>query len=162
MRQDLFLAKKKSLGRNVDDQKLLSKCLKRCPTVTELLESAELTSQVRRASDFSYNATAYAGPNFRLVGDAGCFIDPFFSSGHHLALSSALSAATSIRASMKKQCSEFKAVNWHAKKVEEGYVIFMMVVMASLKQIRMQDTLLLSDVSEEGFDRAFSSLKPGK
>ncbi|KAJ7029563.1 hypothetical protein C8F04DRAFT_1288116 [Mycena alexandri] len=35
------------------------------------------------AADYSYSADAYAGPNFRIAGDAGAFIDPFFSSGVH-------------------------------------------------------------------------------
>jgi len=137
-------------------------CIKLCPTIEMLLEPAELVSDIKQATDYSYSATAYAGPNFRIVGDAGCFIDPFFSSGHHLALASALAAAVSIRASVKGDCSEFEASNWHAKKVDEGYTLFLLVVMAALKQIRMQEEPVLSDIDEDGFDRAFQFLKPGK
>lgn len=162
LRQDLFLAKKKSLGDGVTDAKLLSECIKLCPTVGQLLEPADLVSPIRQATDYSYRAGEYAGPHFRIIGDAGCFIDPFFSSGHHLALSSALSAAISIRASMKGECSEFEASKWHAKKVDEGYTLFLLVVMAALKQIRMQEQPVLSDIDEDGFDRAFQFLKPGE
>lgn len=161
MRQDLFFAKKKSLGEVVTDGKLLVECIKLCPNIGELLEPAELVSQVRQATDYSYSASAYAGPNFRMTGDAACFIDPFFSSGYHLALSGALAAAVSIRASMKGECSEFDAAKWHAKKVDEGYTLFLLVVMAALKQIRMQKEAVLSDIDEDGFDRAFQFLKPG-
>lgn len=162
LRQDLFLAKKKSLGDGATDAKLLSECIKLCPTVGQLLEPADLVSPIRQATDYSYRAGEYAGPHFRIIGDAGCFIDPFFSSGHHLALSSALSAAISIRASMKGECSEFEASKWHAKKVDEGYTLFLLVVMAALKQIRMQEQPVLSDIDEDGFDRAFQFLKPGE
>ncbi|KIM92949.1 hypothetical protein OIDMADRAFT_62072 [Oidiodendron maius Zn] len=160
MRKDLILEKKKSLGENVTGRQLLAECLKLCPTIADLLEPAELVSEVRQATDYSYRANAYAGPHFRMVGDAGCFIDPFFSSGHHLALSSALAAAVSIVAAMKGDCNEFEAAKWHSKKVDEGYTLFMLVVMAALKQIRMQEEPVLSDIDEDGFDRAFQFLKP--
>lgn len=162
MRKDLFIAKKKSLGENATQGEILSEFLKMCPTVTELLEPAELVSEVRQATDYSYKAPAYAGPHFRIVGDAGCFIDPFFSSGHHLALMSALSAAVSIMGSMKGNCGEFEAAKWHSKKMDEGYTLFLLVVMATLKQIRVQEEPVLSDIDGDGFDRAFEFLKPGK
>ncbi|KAF2258099.1 RadH flavin-dependent halogenase [Lojkania enalia] len=160
IRQDLFFAKKKTLGEGVTQTQLLTELLKLCPTVTELLEPAELVSEVRQATDYSYRAPAYSGPYFRIVGDAGCFIDPFFSSGHHLALMSALSAAVSIAGSIKGDCSEFEAAKWHSKKMDEGYTLFLLVVLATLKQIRMQEELVLGDIDEDGFDRAFQFLKP--
>lgn len=38
---------------------------------TEEDDSEEETPAARSASDYSYSATDYAGPGFRLVGDAG-------------------------------------------------------------------------------------------
>jgi len=162
MRRDLFLAKKKSIGEGATNAMLVKECLKLCPTVTELLESAELVSDIRQSTDYSYSANAYAGPNFRIAGDAGCFIDPLFSSGYHLALSSALSAVVSIRAVMNEDCSETEAANWHSKKMGEGYTLWLLVVMAALKQIRMQEEPVLSDIEGEDFDRVFQFLRPGK
>ncbi|KAI1263637.1 hypothetical protein F5Y18DRAFT_438002 [Xylariaceae sp. FL1019] len=160
LRRDLFQEKKKSLGEDATTAQVMKECLKLSPTLNELLEPAELVSEIKQATDYSYSATAYAGPNFRIVGDAGCFIDPFFSSGHHLAMTGALAAATSINAALRGDCDEHSAAKWHAKKVDEGYTLFLVVVMAALKQIRMQETPVLSDVDEEGFDRAFNFLKP--
>lgn len=162
MRRDLLLAKRKSLGDDSTDGQLLSECIKLCPTIATLLEPAELASGVKQASDYSYSASAYAGPGFRIAGDAGCFIDPFFSSGHHLALASALAAAVSIRAAMRGECSEYEAARWHSKKVNEGYTLFLLVVLAALRQIRMQEGAVLSEIDEDGFDKAFQFLKPGK
>lgn len=162
MRKDLFSEKKKSLGDNATNTQIMAECMKLCPTIGELLAPAELVSDIKQATDYSYSATAYAGPNFRIVGDAGCFIDPFFSSGHHLAVAGALAAAVSINASIKGDCTEYEASRWHAKKVDEGYTLFLLVVMAALKQIRMQENPVLSDVDEDGFDRAFQFLRPGE
>jgi hypothetical protein len=48
-------------------------------------------------------------------------IDPFFSSGVHLALTSALSAASTICASIRGDCSEAIAADWHTKRVSTSY-----------------------------------------
>jgi hypothetical protein len=94
------------------------------------------------------------------VGDAGCFIDPFFSSGVHLALSSALSAAATIQAARRGDCDEKKAMDWHSDRVSEGYHRFLLVVLTSLRQIRGQAQPLLNDFNEAGFDKAFAAFRP--
>jgi hypothetical protein len=96
------------------------------------------TGSVKSATDFSYSAPSYADCGYRIVGDAGgiftgtllqlrvtdccaAFIDPFFSSGVHLALTSALSAASTICASIRGDCSEILAAEWHTKRVSTSY-----------------------------------------
>lgn len=49
------------------------------------------------------------------------FIDPFFSSGVHLALTSALSAASTICAALRGDCSELEAADWHTKRIATSY-----------------------------------------
>ena len=65
------------------------------------------------------SASTYANPFVRIVGDAGCFIDPFFSSGVHPALASGLSAAVTICAAKKGDLNERAAAEWYSKKVAE-------------------------------------------
>ncbi|OOQ91177.1 radH flavin-dependent halogenase [Penicillium brasilianum] len=110
------------------------------PGIKGLMKKAELVSEVKSASDWSYSASSYASPFVRVVGDAGCFIDPFFSSGVHLAMASGLSAAATICASKKGDSSENTAADWHSKKD--------------------QDDPVLTDWDEETFDRAFSLFRP--
>lgn len=159
--QDLAVDKKRALG-SPSSQEFYLESLKLAPEIREILSKGELSSDVNSASDWSYNASCYATPHIRLVGDAGCFIDPHFSSGVHLALAGALSAAVTIRASMKGDCSEHTAMKWHSKKVSEGYTRFLLVVMSALKQIRKQELNILSDWDENGFDTAFSFFRPSK
>lgn len=132
------------------------------PGIQSLMTKAELVSEVKSASDWSYSASSYASPFVRVVGDAGCFIDPFFSSGVHLAMASGLSAAATICASKQGDCSENTAADWHSKKVAEGYTRFLLVVLSALKQIKEQDDPVLTDWDEETFDRAFSFFRPSK
>jgi flavin-dependent dehydrogenase len=164
MRQDLSVARKRALGSPsmVDFYK---HCLTLCPEIHARLAGggAELVSPtIRAASDWSYSASAYAGPNFRLVGDAGCFIDPYFSSGVHLALAGGLSAAMTIQAVRRGECSAFQAAKWHTAKIAESYSRFLLVVMTALKQIRRGDEPVLSDFDEDGFDRAFGFFRPSE
>ncbi|KAJ3748547.1 hypothetical protein DFH05DRAFT_1473118 [Lentinula detonsa] len=115
---------------------------------------------VRSASDFSYSAPSYAGKGFRIIGDAGAFIDPFFSSGIHLAFTGALSAAATICASRRGDCTEAEAAMWHSKRVAVSYTRFQVVVLSAYKQMRAQRVDVLSDVDEDNFDRAFTYLRP--
>lgn len=160
MRQDLFFNKKKELG-SPPSMELYKELLKGVPHILKLLEEGETVSDVKMASDWSYSASAYAGPNFRIVGDAGCFIDPYFSSGVHLALTGGLSAAATIQGSRKGQCSEFSAAKWHTTKVTEGYTRFLLVVMTILRQLRKQERSVLSDGTENGFEVCFGLIQPG-
>ncbi|RYP51920.1 hypothetical protein DL768_002888 [Monosporascus sp. mg162] len=125
-----------------------------------MLKDATLVSEIKAASDWSYSASSHASYNACIVGDAGCFIDPFFSPGVHLAVASGLSAAVTICASVKGQCSEHEALEWHSKKVAEGYTRFLLVVLSALKQIREHDQPVLSDWDEAGFERAFAHFRP--
>lgn len=137
-------------------------CLQSAPGILKVLGDGELVSDIKNASDWSYSASAYASPHIRVAGDAGCFIDPFFSSGVHLALSSGLSAATTICAARRGDCDEATAAQWHSTKVGEGYTRFLLVVLSALKQIRNGDEAVLSDFDEDGFDRAFGFFRPSK
>ncbi len=58
---------------------------------------------------------------FDLTLGSLAFIDPFFSSGIHLALTGGLSAASTIAASIRGHCTEEEACGFHSSKVETAY-----------------------------------------
>ncbi|KAJ7816662.1 putative halogenase [Mycena olivaceomarginata] len=134
------------------------------PGLLKLLENAELVSDIKSAADYSYSTgdNQYAGPNFRLVGDAGddVQIDPLFSSGVHLAFTYALSGATTIAASIRGHCTEEEAIKFHNQKVGVSYTRFLIVVLGIYKQIHAQGSDVLSDIHEDNFDRAFDLSGP--
>ncbi|CAK5284694.1 unnamed protein product [Mycena citricolor] len=130
------------------------------PGLVRLLGKAQLASEIKSAGDYSYAASAYAGPHFRIAGDAGAFIDPFFSSGVHLAFTNALSAAATIAASIRGECSESEAARFHNEKTGTSYTRFLLVVLSIYKQINAQAAPVLSDIEEDNFDRAFDFLRP--
>ena len=161
--QDMVTAKKKAMD-SPSTYEFFQESLKSAPIISGMLTQAELApnTTIKAASDWSYSASCYAIPNVRIVGDAGCFIDPYFSSGVHLALTGALSAATTIRAVQRGDCDENSAVEWHTVKVSEGYTRFLLVVLTAMKQIRNQDEIVLDDWDEKSFDRAFAFFRPSR
>ena len=71
------------------------------PYLTEMLESAAMVSGPEVVRDWSYRCRSLSGPGYILVGDAGCFIDPLFSSGVHLALTYAALAAVVVASALE-------------------------------------------------------------
>jgi flavin-dependent dehydrogenase len=159
MNQEKSIAKKKEMG-SPSTKDFYLESLKLVPGIMNLIPNAKMVSDVKQASDFSYSASTYASPYLRIAGDAGCFIDPFFSSGVHLALASGLSAAVTICAAKRGDCNENTAVKWHSNKVADGYTRFLLIVLSVLKQIRDKDEPVLTDWNESGFDRAFAFFRP--
>ncbi|KAJ5885888.1 hypothetical protein N7504_011724 [Penicillium tannophilum] len=159
MQHTSFTAKKKAME-SPSTREFFMQYVHDAPMISELLENAKLVSDVKSATDWSYSAPTYASPYIRIVGDAGCFIDPLFSSGVHLAFTGALSAAASICAAIKGDCTEDTAVGWHSEKIREAYTRFLLVVTSAYAQITGQERPVLNECDEENFDRAFSFFRP--
>lgn len=157
MQQTSYTAKKKQTPIMRD---FFQRHVHDAPGISELLGKATLVSDVRSATDWSYSAPCYASPYIRIVGDAGCFIDPLFSSGVHLALTGALSAAASICAAIRGNCSERVAARWHSEKIQEAYMRFLLVVTSAYAQITGQEQAVLNEYNEANFDRAFGFFRP--
>jgi FADH2-dependent halogenase len=79
-------------------EEMLARAVAETPAVASLLARAEREWPVRVERDFTYRATAYAGDRWLLVGDAGSFLDPVFSTGVAIALESGLEAAAAAGA----------------------------------------------------------------
>lgn len=159
MNQDFATALKKQ---GSSTSQVYRKSLELAPNLRKLISNGELVTDIKSASDFSYSASSYASPYVRIVGDAGCFIDPFFSSGVHLAMIGALSAATTICASIRNDCEESVAAKWHSTKVADSYTRFLLVVLSAYKQISNQNEPVLSDLGHDNLDQAFARFRPSK
>lgn len=66
------------------------------PFVSSLLPDAYIAQPLMANSDYSYFVERKYGPNFAMIGDAGTFIDPIFSSGIYLAMNSARLVANAL------------------------------------------------------------------
>lgn len=127
---------------------------KYAPNVVNFLgdKGTMIPGTTHSASDYSYWADQYAGDHYRLVGDAANFVDPFFSTGIHIAMSGGLTAAASICASMKGEVTEKKAQEFHDLKVGMLHVRFLLAVMGAYRRM---------DLEQQNFDYAGELLCQG-
>ena len=64
--------------------------------LAERLQGAELVSEVEATGNYAYSCRSCHGDNFLLVGDAYAFVDPMFSSGVMMAMTTASTAADTV------------------------------------------------------------------
>ncbi|KZT05768.1 FAD/NAD(P)-binding domain-containing protein [Laetiporus sulphureus 93-53] len=132
------------------------------PGVKELIadKGQLIPNSTRNASDYSYFTSRCSGDHFRTVGDAANFVDPFFSSGVHIAMTGALSAALTICSSNKGEVTEEFAQQWHDEKVGMAHTRFLFVVLSAYQQMHLQKNFILTNVNEDNFDSAFDMFRP--
>lgn len=80
-------------GRAADKEAFLNAMLARAPAAAARMAGARRVAPVRTAANYSYASSTQTGPGYALVGDAYTFIDPVFSSGVYIAMSSASALA---------------------------------------------------------------------
>lgn len=160
MHEEASKVKKAQLGGTLQDHYLEQ--LKLVPGVMDHIgDKGELVGPVRSTVDYSYHATTYSGDHYRMIGDAAAFVDPLFSSGVHVAMTGALSAATTILASMKGQIPEADAQKWHDAKVGICQTRFLLVVLSTYKHMQHTGSrALLSDLDPEQYRAAFDVFRP--
>lgn len=120
----------------------LLKYLNEDPNLASLLAKAEIISPVRTIGGYSANVSSLHGENFALLGNAGEFLDPVFSSGVTIAMHSAMLAAEVV----DKQLSN-KAVDWqedYSVPLTKGIETFKHFVM-SWYDTSLQDVIFFSD-----------------
>jgi flavin-dependent dehydrogenase len=98
-----FVGPARTLAGRKPDEAFLTEGVAAVPYLAERLLKATRVAPVRTISDWSYTSRALAGDRFLLVGDAGAFIDPVFSTGVHLGLTGALRAATAIDEALRRR-----------------------------------------------------------
>jgi len=74
--------------KSAQDQFLLE-TIQKCPGAWDRIKDAEQIMPASATGNFAYSSNTHAGKGFALVGDAYAFVDPVFSSGVYLAMSSA-------------------------------------------------------------------------
>jgi flavin-dependent dehydrogenase len=83
-------------NRDGDMTALFKDLIAMCPALAHRLRDATLTGPATGTGNYSYSAETLVGPNYLMVGDAGGFIDPVFSTGVYLAMNSGFMAADTV------------------------------------------------------------------
>ena len=87
--------------------------IKQDPNLKRLLKNAKPVGQARTIKGYSANVTKLFGENFALLGNAGEFLDPVFSSGVTIAMKSSVLAAPLVDRQLSGE-----NVNWQEEYAE--------------------------------------------
>ena len=88
--------KKSFAGSKQDREKFFWECLGSRPILNDALRRAQQLRPFKEEGDYSYAMSRICGDRFVLVGDAGRFVDPIFSTGVSIALNSSRFAQRDI------------------------------------------------------------------
>jgi flavin-dependent dehydrogenase len=104
------------------DEAYFHEQIKATPYLADRFAKATCVAPVRTISDYSYVSKKLCGDRFVLVGDAGAFIDPVFSTGVYLGMVGAFRAAEAVDEALssgrfsRRQFVAYEA--WVRKQVE--------------------------------------------
>jgi len=110
------------LKRGGSPQKTFEEEIKNCPGIKRRLIDSKLVEGGRYhvAKEFSYTCKEQAGDGWVLVGDAGGFIDPIYSSGVFLALKSGLMAGEAVAEGLFADNTSAKQLGRWTREYNEG------------------------------------------
>ena len=91
-----------------------------CPAMQERIAGAQQVDGIRVAREFSYTSECPSGDGWVLVGDAFTFVDPLYSSGVFLALTSGERAADCVIEGLKKGDTSAAQLGKWAPAFEQG------------------------------------------
>jgi hypothetical protein len=107
--------------------------------ISGLVKGADLVSEVKAETDYSYVTDNWAGPGYLLVGDAACFLDPLLATGIHLAMYSALLSTATIASVLRDGVPEQDALNFYRKAYQASYERLIVLVQVFYENYRGRD-----------------------
>ncbi|MEP4888969.1 MAG: NAD(P)/FAD-dependent oxidoreductase [Aliiglaciecola sp.] len=125
--------------------------------LAEFLKDAEFDTEFRTLGSYSCDVTSLYGDNYALLGNAGEFLDPIFSSGVTIALTSASLAAEVVDRQLRGL-----APNWeeeYAQKLKVGVTTFKEFVEGWYDE-RFQN-VVFSNQKSDNITRMISSILAG-
>ena len=141
-------------SRTGDLDEFLMRTIALSPEISDRLKEARLVAPAVGTGNYSYSAERLTGRNFILVGDAFAFVDPVFSTGVYLAMTSAFRGADTVEACLKapERASEalwryerdtrrgISAFTWYIYRIRKP--AFRNLFMSPRNYFRIQDAVL--------------------
>jgi flavin-dependent dehydrogenase len=107
-------------SRKTDLNSFLMSTIAMCPEIASRLKDAKLAGPATATGNYSYRAERMTGKDFILLGDAFAFIDPVFSSGVYLAMTSAVHGAEAVETCLRDPRAALRALKRFDAQVRPG------------------------------------------
>jgi flavin-dependent dehydrogenase len=144
-----------------DLEKIYEEQVMSCSSMRATLSDAKRVDEVRPWRDYSYIASRFAGPGFRLAGDSAGFLDPLFSSGVQFALFGGLAAAASICGAKRGDCTEEEAQSFHDSMIRKPMVTLSLAITVFYQHMKGdKDKVVIPDSLKTTFRSTFDSMIP--
>ncbi|WP_455209714.1 NAD(P)/FAD-dependent oxidoreductase [Kaarinaea lacus] len=98
--------------------------INQCDAVRQRMKDASLISEAQATGNYAYTSQRAYGNGYMLLGDAFAFIDPVFSSGVYLAMSTAEFGADTVDQCLRNPSQATKALSAHERRVRKGISLF--------------------------------------
>lgn len=145
--------------RTTDPTQFFLETLQRCPRLWEKLKSAKLIGEVTATGNYSYTSTRMTGHRYVLVGDAYAFVDPVFSSGVYLAMSSAQFATDVVDGALRQPNTVNQLNRAFERRVKRGIKMFSWMIYRMQSPV-MRD-LIMQPRNNWNIERAVISFLAG-
>ena len=145
--------------RRTDPTTFLKDTIALCPSLAVRLKDAEMVAPATATGNYSYICDHMAGDRYIMVGDAFAFIDPVFSSGVYLAMSSAFKGADVVDGALKNPASAPALNRAFERRVRRGIRQFSWMIYRITKPTMRY--LMLNPGDVLGVKRAVISLLAG-
>lgn len=151
------VARPEYFNENNNDIDELNAFIEQAPNLNKLLKNAKPIGPARSINGYSADVTTLHGENFALLGNAGEFLDPVFSSGVTIALKSASLASKAVIKQLNGEVVDWQAE--YAQPLSYGVNAFRCFVEAWYDQ-RFQD-IIFHDKHDESIRKMISSILAG-
>lgn len=112
-------------SRNTTDlSAFLMSLISEAPEIADRLKDAQLVSPAVATGNYSYSSIQLAGRNHLLVGDACAFIDPVFSAGVYLAMSTAFFGADAVDTCLRQPQRATRALRAYERRTRKALGAF--------------------------------------
>lgn len=109
---------------NLDPEKFFWASIQQSRSMAPRMRHAQAVGEWRHEADFSFTSDRHVADRLIKVGDAGCFIDPIFSSGVFLSTKAAELAAEAIAAAFKSRDFSERSFLQYEELIRKGTNVF--------------------------------------
>lgn len=122
MSSDYFKSQRKKFRGepNILDKIYLNE-LSESAAISSILKNAEKEAPAMAHGDYSYYTNTKFGNNFAIIGDAGAFLDPIFSSGIYVGMVSAKMVAENLHQSIQNNGNHADSLEKVYRDIQGGY-----------------------------------------
>jgi flavin-dependent dehydrogenase len=106
--------------RSEDLDSFFARAVAASPSVAKRMTNAEPIGRLVATGNYSYRSRHYVGNGYLLIGDAAAFVDPLFSSGVMMAMSSAAFGAEAVHAWLDDRDLGRRLMREYERRVRRG------------------------------------------